>query len=413
MDIIIPSKNGDKKSNRIVIVGVLLAVSTILIVGLCVRSCVKNNQFCEMKLYGLNIRITADTYLLLTIAGGVSDAWNSGIDIGVAGGYGTFFAKHEIEKWFDSVKDQIEDLKNSNKQIGEDLKRLKERPTQYKDAYNALVEVYSVYSQIYVLVLNPSGSLVSFNAKIGDLKSEFDNKSSKLKLLLPQQISGIDGREKEAEKNKNKERPKIVDEIVTANYVNRGNTLADEGKFDEAITYYNKAIDTNAKLVEAYYNRSIAYSKKGDDDQAISDLNKTIELNPNHDKAYYNRGLLYIVKRNYDQAVADYNKAVALGHKADSYFLDLIKKMSDSVKSEGNEEEVKKNQSEIQKVSIILEGIMFDAKGKSSVLINGNTFSEGDMVRGIKINKINEDYVDVEINGQKKQIRVGSFTFTK
>ena len=54
--------------------------------------------------------------------------------------------------------------------------------------------------------------------------------------------------------------------------------LANEGKIEEAIEYYNKAISLAPEYGFAYYNRGIAYAKLGQYQMAIEDYNKTISL---------------------------------------------------------------------------------------------------------------------------------------
>lgn len=182
----VQTKNLDK--NFLVVIGTFLLVFIILTAGLLTyfsakKKFIYKTKLYEVKLSGVSSRITVDTYGSLIVAEGVSAAWNSGIDSG--GESGMTFAKLKIEDWLDKAKDQINGLKDSNEKIEQDMQMLRECPAQYKDAYNALIELYGIYSQIYSLALNPSGSLQSFNNKIHDLKSDFDNKSSKLKLFLP------------------------------------------------------------------------------------------------------------------------------------------------------------------------------------------------------------------------------------
>jgi type II secretory pathway component PulC len=61
---------------------------------------------------------------------------------------------------------------------------------------------------------------------------------------------------------------------------------------------------------------------------------------------------------------------------------------------QNNAQEAKK------KSGLLIEGIFFDAGGKSFVTINGNIVSEGDIVgENIKIEKINKDSVVFSVNG--------------
>lgn len=193
----------------------------------------------------------------------------------------------------------------------------------------------------------------------------------------------------------------------------KGSIATNKGEPDQAIVEYTEAIKKNPDLVDAYNNRGCVYIRKRDYDKAISDFNEAIELNPDCARTYYNRALAYIGTADYDQALSDYSRAVSLGHKSDPDFLNMIKKVSEQRKSAGSKTEFNKNEIEIQKVSINLEGIFYDAKGKSSALINSRVVFEGDSVGNAKIYKINEDSVDIEVNGEKENIKVGQFSFTK
>jgi tetratricopeptide (TPR) repeat protein len=93
---------------------------------------------------------------------------------------------------------------------------------------------------------------------------------------------------------------------------NKGVALADEGRYDEAIAEYNKAIELDPKYALAYSNRGSTYYDKKQYDLAIADSSKAIELDPNYSNAYYIRGSAYYVKKQYDLAIADYTIAIKL-----------------------------------------------------------------------------------------------------
>ena len=95
-------------------------------------------------------------------------------------------------------------------------------------------------------------------------------------------------------------------------YKYRGLAYYVKGQYDKAIVDYNMAIKINPKYAAAYYNRGLAYYVKGQYDNAIVDYNKAIEINPGLASAYYNRGLAYYGKGQYDQAISDYSKAIEL-----------------------------------------------------------------------------------------------------
>lgn len=111
-------------------------------------------------------------------------------------------------------------------------------------------------------------------------------------------------------------------------YYDRGGEAVKSGKYDLAITHYNKTVELNPHYAEAYVNRGIAQSHKGKPDQAIVDFNQALKLRPNYAKAYYNRALAFCLKNEYDRAWEDVHKAEALGYKPNSEFIEKLRRAS-------------------------------------------------------------------------------------
>lgn len=83
-------------------------------------------------------------------------------------------------------------------------------------------------------------------------------------------------------------------------------------RYDEAITAFSKALETNPSFKLAYVHRGIAYHEQKRYDQALADYNKVLELDPNYPLAYMNRGLAYYEQKRYGLAVYNYSKALDL-----------------------------------------------------------------------------------------------------
>ncbi|HEY6626494.1 MAG TPA: tetratricopeptide repeat protein [Ignavibacteriaceae bacterium] len=97
-------------------------------------------------------------------------------------------------------------------------------------------------------------------------------------------------------------------------YNNRGMSYYNQGEYERAISDYTKAIGLNPKYADAYNNRGIVYYEQGQNNQAISDYTMAIELNASYAKAYHNRGLLYIVVlKDNEKGCADWQRACELG----------------------------------------------------------------------------------------------------
>ena len=102
-------------------------------------------------------------------------------------------------------------------------------------------------------------------------------------------------------------------EILDAEeYARRGFEAQQQGESEQAIQYYDKAIELDQDFTEVYYYRGVAYRSKGDFDHAIQDCTKAIGLNSNYAEAYNNRGVAYIDKGDFDHAIQDCTKAIGL-----------------------------------------------------------------------------------------------------
>ncbi len=130
----------------------------------------------------------------------------------------------------------------------------------------------------------------------------------------------------------------------------RGLVYVDQGKINEAIDDFDKAIELDKHFPQAYAARGTAYlmisrpAKAAEDfdkalqldpnnattyvnraraymglkmlDEAKADLDKAIELDPNLLAAYFNRGVLYMLKQDQQAALEDFNKCIAINPNA-------------------------------------------------------------------------------------------------
>ena len=69
-----------------------------------------------------------------------------------------------------------------------------------------------------------------------------------------------------------------------------GNALKDQGKLEEAIEAYKKAISINPDYAEAYNNMGNALKDQGKLEEAIQAYTKALAIKPDYAEAYYNMG---------------------------------------------------------------------------------------------------------------------------
>jgi len=86
---------------------------------------------------------------------------------------------------------------------------------------------------------------------------------------------------------------------------NRGNRHGRNGSYELAIADYNKAIELDPNLADAYYDRGISFYEVERFDDSITDLTRAINLNPDADHSYAQRSLAYIFTDRIELAQAD------------------------------------------------------------------------------------------------------------
>jgi tetratricopeptide (TPR) repeat protein len=96
-------------------------------------------------------------------------------------------------------------------------------------------------------------------------------------------------------------------------WVNKGLTLEDQRKYDEAVTAYDKAIELDPGNVEAWFRKGFTLRLQGKYDEAIKAFDKAIELNPRYEVAWYNKGYTLELLGRTAEANAVYAKAKELG----------------------------------------------------------------------------------------------------
>ncbi len=93
---------------------------------------------------------------------------------------------------------------------------------------------------------------------------------------------------------------------------NLGVSLVTEGKIEEAIGHYSRAIRLSPSDGQHYNNRGNAYLKLEQYQRAIEDYDQAIRLKPDDAITYYNRANAYYNLHQYQQAIEDYNQAIRL-----------------------------------------------------------------------------------------------------
>jgi tetratricopeptide (TPR) repeat protein len=76
-------------------------------------------------------------------------------------------------------------------------------------------------------------------------------------------------------------------------HVNQGIEFHKQGRLDDALSEFDRAIELDPKLAKAYGNRGWVYWQRGELDKALADLDRAIELDPLLAMARAVRALVY------------------------------------------------------------------------------------------------------------------------
>jgi protein O-GlcNAc transferase len=93
---------------------------------------------------------------------------------------------------------------------------------------------------------------------------------------------------------------------------NFGTMMKDQGRWTEAIHYYQEAVQIDPDYVDAYYNMGDAWLNQGNLSQAIFCFQRVIELRPDFAEAYTNMGNAFQDLDQPEEAIASYRKALQL-----------------------------------------------------------------------------------------------------
>ncbi len=99
-----------------------------------------------------------------------------------------------------------------------------------------------------------------------------------------------------------------------------GRRQYEAGRFTEAITFFEKALEVNPKDAEAYYSIGECYALE-DNEKAIEAYQQAIKIDPKHDAAYWGLGLCYGEIKDYQKSIDSYKEAIKIEpHNADTHF---------------------------------------------------------------------------------------------
>jgi SpoVK/Ycf46/Vps4 family AAA+-type ATPase len=93
-------------------------------------------------------------------------------------------------------------------------------------------------------------------------------------------------------------------------YYTKGGELFENNQFEEAISYYTKAIEEDQKYSSAYFNRALAYAIINKYDEARRDVDYVLRIEPNSHDAPYVLGIISEYQQDYKGAKEWYEESL-------------------------------------------------------------------------------------------------------
>lgn len=103
-------------------------------------------------------------------------------------------------------------------------------------------------------------------------------------------------------------------------FVQLGSAVSQQGRYDQAIAYWQSAIALQPNLPTAYCRQAEVWQQLGQFDQAIAAYTQAIDIESNPDwQIYYNLGLCLSQQQSWQPAIGSFQRAIALNPNAAAY----------------------------------------------------------------------------------------------
>jgi tetratricopeptide (TPR) repeat protein len=172
---------------------------------------------------------------------------------------------------------------------------------------NILNTVYYSLIKENVIKLNTIEKMINLK----DIENNLDNSS---KIIFYANVIGLSY----DESGRNEEALDFYDKALEINpniadaYSNKGNSLSKLGRYDEAIASYDKALGINPRYAHAYNGKGVSLSNLGREKEAIASYDKALEINPDYADAYSNKGNSLSKLGREKEALVEYDKALVI-----------------------------------------------------------------------------------------------------
>jgi len=93
---------------------------------------------------------------------------------------------------------------------------------------------------------------------------------------------------------------------------NEGLSLDDQGKYQEAILAYSKALEQNPHMIGAWIDKGLDLERLGRHDEAIKSYDAALQINTKHEGAWYSKGVSLLNLGKNSDALTAFSNAIEL-----------------------------------------------------------------------------------------------------
>lgn len=121
--------------------------------------------------------------------------------------------------------------------------------------------------------------------------------------------------------------------------VKMGEDSANKSNYDQALKYFEKAIEMNPKNDFAWGDRGLMLDKQGRREEAIESFSRALMIDPSNSITWHNKGLILIKLNRLEESIECFDKAIEINGKyAKAWYnrgraLSLLGKIDESQKS--------------------------------------------------------------------------------
>ena len=108
-------------------------------------------------------------------------------------------------------------------------------------------------------------------------------------------------------------------------FIEKGKVFINKSNFVKAIRNFDKAIEIDDQLNEAFFYRAYSKTLLKDYKQAVKDYTKVLELINDDELAYLNRGRIYSLLKKNEEAISDFKSALKIDNKFFEAYYDMAR----------------------------------------------------------------------------------------